>query len=96
MHIGGAAPKNNSRASSTDGFSNDNYHSPPNKNVRKEKPWNNNNFDNQNFQQNSSQNITAGLLNALGNFNFVRRPYRETSYVYDQLVDPTIHKSLVS
>lgn len=66
VHIGGAAPKNNSRAVSTDGFSSENYHSPPNKNIRKDKPWNINNFDNQNFQPNSSPNITAGLLNALG------------------------------
>ena len=71
VHIGGAAPKSsNSRANSTDGYSNasDGFGSPPNKNIRKEKPWNNASFDNQNFQQNPPQNITAGLLNALGKY----------------------------
>ncbi|XP_065215918.1 TAR DNA-binding protein 43-like [Planococcus citri] len=69
VHIGGAAPKNNSRANSTDGFNNEGFYSPPNKNVRKDKSWSSPNFENQNFQQNPQQNMTAGLLNALGNLN---------------------------
>lgn len=68
VHIGGAAPKSSSRAGSTDGFSSEGYYSPPNKNTRKEKPWISPNFENQNFQQNPPQNITAGLLNALGKY----------------------------
>lgn len=75
VHIGGAAPKNNSRANSTDGFNNEGYYSPPNKNVRKDKPWNSPNFENQNFQQNTQQSATAGLLNALGMNRIKYSPY---------------------
>lgn len=71
VHIGGAAPKNNSRAGSSDSFSNESYYTPPNKNVRKDKLWNSINFDNQTFQQTAPQNITAGLLNALGKLGVI-------------------------